>query len=157
MFNTFTNFQKEVKTELVNLGINVAAVLISAGATAGVGLALTPEGAAMLKPWIEAGIRSSATFAQSVNKEETLEITLQKTGKSFVEGAVKGFVGNYEGGKYIVIYTAAKALNDGKSIKKTGVESIGAVVSKYVGKSGAGKGNAFPVTVIIKNMDEYYK
>ena len=145
VLNVIEDFSNELKTELKELGINVATVLISAGVTATTGVFLKPANATIVKATTE----SIASIAKDINRDNSIDFqkALASGANVFVGSAIKDNYGKVTYNVYIV----GKTIYNEKGINKKMATETTKIIAE---KLGIEKGNKLPIDVVLKYIKD---
>ena len=142
IFNVIDDFTNELKTELKELGITVATVLVSAatGGIATTGVFLTPASAKI----VEATAESVASIAKDINRDRSID--LQKAIGSGANVFIGSAISDYGKVTYNV-YIVGKTIYNEKGIinKKMAAETTKIIAEKL----GIENGNILPIEIVL--------
>jgi hypothetical protein len=147
IITTVKNFQEELRKELTDIGINLAEKGVVYGATALVGISLTPAGAMIAKPAIEGIVKTIASVAQAANHGESVKSlgVWQNALKQGLETTTGSIIGN-NGTVISVVYESGKVLYEGGSPKEAILIAITTTVNANTAEH-LGEGYATVISV----------
>ena len=140
VLNVIEDFTNELKTELKELAITVATVLVSAGISGMTGVFLNPTVATGMKATTEV----IASIAKDINRDNSIDFqkALASGANVFVGKAIKEY-----GNITYTIYIAGKTTYDVKGINKTVVAKTAKTIVEGL---GLGEGNRLPIDLVLK-------